>query len=152
MFIDFAWILPTLTTASGDGVSLNISAVVHLRMVESKLAIGRISDYLDDSRQWTQKAFELVLGRHQLSHILADRESLCKVIQEILETHSEAWNMKVSRVEILLIDLSGNVTSPLPTQTTAKKLCGLRKRGTRSGLPISERLSRAAEKFTHESC
>jgi len=73
--------VPTQDVISRDNVSVKVSAVVYLRVVDPEKAIIQVVDYLNATSQLAQTMLRSVLGKHQLDDMLAEREKLNTDIQ-----------------------------------------------------------------------
>jgi len=68
--------VPTQDVISRDNVSVKVSAVVYLRVIDPQKAIIQVEDYLNATSQLAQTMLRSVLGKHQLDDMLAEREKL----------------------------------------------------------------------------
>ena len=66
--------VPTQDVISRDNVSVKVSAVVYLRVIDPQKAIIQVVDYLNATSQLAQTMLRSVLGKHQLDDMLAERE------------------------------------------------------------------------------
>ena len=92
--------VPTQDVISRDNVSVKVSAVVYLRVVDPEKAIIQVVDYLNATSQLAQTMLRSVLGKHQLDDMLAEREKLNTDIQLALDAQTDSWGIKVANVEI----------------------------------------------------
>ena len=97
--------VPSQDVISKDNVSVKVSAVVYFRVIDPKLAIIAVEDYLLAINQLSQTTLRSVLGQHDLDEMLSARNQLNADIQTILDEHTDAWGIKVSNVEIKRVDL-----------------------------------------------
>ncbi|MDP3618068.1 MAG: SPFH domain-containing protein, partial [Rhodoferax sp.] len=91
---------------SRDNVSVKVNAVVFFRVVDPQKAIIQVEDYLMATSQIAQTTLRVVLGKHELDEMLAERERLNLDVQQILDSQTDAWGIKVTNVEIKHIDLN----------------------------------------------
>ena len=90
---------------SRDNVSVKVNAVVFFRVVDPAKAIIQVEDFLMATSQLAQTTLRVVLGKHELDEMLAERERLNLDVQKILDAQTDAWGIKVTNVEIKHIDL-----------------------------------------------
>src|SRR3546814_11969619 len=76
-----------------------------MRVVDPQRAIIQVENYLMATSQLAQTTLRAVLGKHELDEMLADRERLNLDIQQVLDTQTDAWGIKVSNVEIKHVDI-----------------------------------------------
>ena len=91
---------------SRDNVSVKVNAVVFFRVVDPQKAIIQVEDFLMATSQLAQTTLRVVLGKHELDEMLAERERLNLDVQQILDAQTDAWGIKVTNVEIKHIDLN----------------------------------------------
>ena len=70
---------------SRDNVSVKVNAVVFFRVVDPQKAIIQVEDYLMATSQLAQTTLRVVLGKHELDEMLAERERLNIDVQQILD-------------------------------------------------------------------
>jgi len=63
----------------------------------------------------------VVLGKHQLDEMLAERERLNLDIQRILDAQTDAWGIKVTNVEIKQVDLNETMVRAIARQAEAER-------------------------------
>jgi len=83
--------VPTQDVISRDNVSVKVSAVVYLRVIDPQKAIIQVVDYLNATSQLAQTMLRSVLGKHQLDDMLAEREKLNTDIQLALDAQTDSW-------------------------------------------------------------
>jgi regulator of protease activity HflC (stomatin/prohibitin superfamily) len=62
-----------------------------------------------------------VLGKHDLDEMLAERDKLNNDIQEILDSQTDAWGIKVANVEIKHVDISETMIRAIARQAEAER-------------------------------
>ncbi|EXI79962.1 MAG: Modulator of FtsH protease HflK [Candidatus Accumulibacter appositus] len=90
---------------SRDNVSVKVNAVVFFRVVDPQKAIIQVEQFLMATSQLAQTTLRVVLGKHELDEMLAERERLNLDVQKILDAQTDSWGIKVTNVEIKHIDL-----------------------------------------------
>ena len=68
--------VPSQDVISKDNVSVKVSAVVYFRVIDPKLAIIAVEDYLQAINQLSQTTLRSVLGQHDLDEMLSARNQL----------------------------------------------------------------------------
>ena len=71
--------------------------------------------------QLSQTTLRSVLGKHDLDEMLAERDKLNNDIQEILDSETDAWGIKVSNVEIKHVDLDESMIRAIARQAEAER-------------------------------
>jgi len=113
--------VPTQDVISRDNVSVKVSAVVYLRVIDAEKAIIQVVDYLNATSQLAQTMLRSVLGKHQLDDMLAEREKLNLDIQQALDAQTDSWGIKVSNVEIKQVDLTESMIRAIARQAEAER-------------------------------
>ena len=106
---------------SRDNVSVKVNAVVFFRMIDPQKAIIQVENYLMATSQLAQTTLRVVLGKHELDEMLAERERLNLDIQRILDAQTDGWGIKVTNVEIKDIDLNESMIRAIARQAEAER-------------------------------
>jgi regulator of protease activity HflC (stomatin/prohibitin superfamily) len=106
---------------SRDNVSVKVNAVVFFRVVDPQKAIIQVEDFLMATSQLAQTTLRVVLGKHELDEMLAERERLNQDVQTILDAQTDAWGIKVTNVEIKHIDLNETMVRAIARQAEAER-------------------------------
>jgi regulator of protease activity HflC (stomatin/prohibitin superfamily) len=142
--------VPTQDVISRDNVSVKVSAVVYLRVIDPQKAIIQVADYLNATSQLAQTMLRSVLGKHQLDDMLAEREKLNNDIREALDTQTDAWGIKVSNVEIKQVDLTESMIRAIARQAEAERERRAKVIHAEGELQASEKLFQAAKILSQE--
>jgi regulator of protease activity HflC (stomatin/prohibitin superfamily) len=113
--------VPTQDVISRDNVSVHVNAVVYFRVIEPDKAIIQVEHYLEAVSQLSQTTLRSVLGQHELDEMLAERDTLNKDIQAVLDRQTDAWGIKVSNVEIKHVDLDESMIRAIAAQAEAER-------------------------------
>ncbi len=113
--------IPPQDIISRDNVSVKVNAVVYYRVVEPSYAINRVEDFNQATSQIAQTTLREVLGKHELDDMLSKRDQLNKDVQDILDTHTEAWGIKVTGVAIKDIDIDPSMIRAIAKQAEAER-------------------------------
>ena len=113
--------VPTQDVISRDNVSVRVSAVVYFRVIDPERATIQVENYVQATSELAQTTLRSVLGKHELDEMLAERDKLNVDIQEILDSHTDAWGIKVANVEIKHVDLGENMVRAIARQAEAER-------------------------------
>jgi len=142
--------VPTQDVISRDNVSVKVSAVVYLRVIDAEKAIIQVVDYLNATSQLAQTMLRSVLGKHQLDDMLAEREKLNLDIQKSLDAQTDSWGVKVSNVEIKQVDLTESMIRAIARQAEAERERRAKVIHAEGELQASEKLYQAAKILAQE--
>jgi regulator of protease activity HflC (stomatin/prohibitin superfamily) len=106
---------------SRDNVSVKVNAVVFFRVMDPQKAIIQVENYLFATSQLAQTTLRVVLGKHELDEMLAERERLNIDVQRILDAQTDGWGIKVTNVEIKHIDLNESMVRAIARQAEAER-------------------------------
>jgi regulator of protease activity HflC (stomatin/prohibitin superfamily) len=137
--------VPSQDVISRDNVTVKVNAVVFYRVVDPQKAIIQVENFLVATSQLAQTTLRSVLGKHMLDEMLAEREKLNLDIQTTLDTHTDAWGIKVSNVEIKQIDLNESMIRAIARQAEAERERRAKVIHAEGELQASEKLLEAAK-------
>ncbi|MGD2270886.1 MAG: slipin family protein [Desulfobacterales bacterium] len=104
-----------------DNVSVKVNAVIYFRVVEPIKAIVEVENYSYAMSQLAQTTIRSVCGQAELDDLLAEREKINTELQEILDTHTDPWGIKVATVELKHIDLPQEMQRAMARQAEAER-------------------------------
>jgi len=113
--------VPTQDVISRDNVSVKVNAVIYFRVIDPQKAIINVEDFFAATSQLAQTTLRSVLGQHELDEMLTSRDKLNADIQNILDTQTDAWGIKVANVEIKHIDLDESMIRAIAKQAEAER-------------------------------
>jgi len=114
--------VPSQDVISRDNVSVKVNAVLYFRVVDADKAVIKVEDFMQATSQLAQTTLRSVLGKHSLDEMLGERDKLNQDIQEILDTQTEAWGIKVTNVEIKQVDISESMIRAIAKQAEAERV------------------------------
>ncbi len=104
-----------------DNVSVKVNAVIYFRVIDSIKAIIEVENYTYAMSQLAQTTLRSVCGKAELDELLAEREKINSELQEILDTHTDPWGIKVATVELKHIDLPQEMQRAMARQAEAER-------------------------------
>ncbi len=114
--------VPSQDVITRDNVSVKVSAVLYFRVINPALAVTEVQNFLYASSQLAQTTLRSVCGQAHLDELLAERDRLNEKLQEIIDTSTEPWGIKVMLVEIKQIDLPVELQRAMARQAEAERL------------------------------
>ena len=131
-----------------DNVTVDVDAVVYLRVNEPNNAVVKVNDYRVASSLLAQTTLRNVIGQTNFDDLLSKREELNKKMQEILDAATDPWGVKVSSVAIRDVSLPENMHRAIAKQAEAER----EKRGriiiAEGELTAAEKMAQAADYYT----
>jgi regulator of protease activity HflC (stomatin/prohibitin superfamily) len=104
-----------------DNVSVKVNAVIYFRVIDPVKAIVEVENYSYAMSQLAQTTLRSVCGQAELDELLAEREKINTELQEILDTHTDPWGIKVATVELKHIDLPTEMQRAMARQAEAER-------------------------------
>ncbi|WP_119155443.1 slipin family protein [Caldimonas tepidiphila] len=142
--------VPKQDVISRDNVSVQVNAVVYFRVVDPQKAIIQVENFMVATSQLAQTTLRAVLGKHELDEMLAEREKLNVDIQQVLDSQTDAWGIKVANVEIKHVDLDESMVRAIARQAEAERERRAKVIHAEGELQASEKLMQAAQMLARE--
>ena len=131
-----------------DNVTVDVDAVVYLRVNEPNNAVVKVNNYLLASSLLAQTTLRDLIGQTSFDDILSKREEINKKMQVILDNATDPWGVKVSSVAIRDVSLPENMHRAIAKQAEAER----EKRGriiiAEGELTAAEKMAQAADFYT----
>ena len=132
--------VPSQECVSKDNVSLKVNAVLYYKVSAADKSILEVEQFNYAVSQLAQTTMRNIVGEFELDEILQKREDISTKIQTIVDTDTDPWGIKVSKIEIKDIELPDTMKRAMAHQAEAE-----RDRRARITLALGE--SQAAEKL-----
>ncbi len=113
--------VPPQDVVTRDNVSVKVNAVIYFRVIEPRLAVVEVSNFLYATSQLAQTTLRSVLGEVELDELLSKREELNIRLQSLLDQHTSPWGVKVTMVEVKQVDLAEQMIRALARQAEAER-------------------------------
>jgi regulator of protease activity HflC (stomatin/prohibitin superfamily) len=137
--------VPPQDIITQDNVSIKVNAVVYFRVIQPQKAIVDVENFLVATSQFSQTTLRSVLGQSELDDLLSQREKINQKLQQIIDTHTEPWGIKVSNVEVKQIDLPQEMQRAMAKQAEAERERRSKVIAAEGEYQASQRLSDAAK-------
>src|ERR1041384_3328458 len=113
--------VPPQDVITRDNVTVKVNAVIYFRVIEPRLAVIEVSNFLYATSQLAQTTLRSVLGEVELDQLLSQRESLNVRLQSILDQHTSPWGVKVTMVEGKQVDIAEQMIRAIARQAEAER-------------------------------
>ena len=113
--------VPGQDVVTRDNVTVKVNAVIFFRVVDPRLAVLEVSNYLYATSQLAQTTLRSVLGEAELDELLSQRGKLNLRLQSILDQHTASWGMKVTLVEVKQVELAEQMIRAIARQAEAER-------------------------------
>src|SRR5205085_188243 len=137
--------VPPQDVITQDNVSIKVNAVVYFRVIQPQKAIVEVENFLVATSQLSQTTLRSVLGQSELDNLLSQREKINQKLQQIIDTHTEPWGVKVTNVEVKQIDLPQEMQRAMAKQAEAERERRSKVIAAEGEFQASQRLADAAK-------
>jgi regulator of protease activity HflC (stomatin/prohibitin superfamily) len=102
-----------------DNVSVVVNATIFSQVVDSRMALFSVSNYLLAVDQISRTTLRAIFGEMTLDDALSQREQINTRLQNQMETVTDKWGVRINRVEILDIVPPQNILNAMALQKQA---------------------------------
>jgi regulator of protease activity HflC (stomatin/prohibitin superfamily) len=113
--------VPPQDVITKDNVSVQVNAVLYFRVLNPEKSVVEVENYLFATSQLSQTTLRSIVGQVELDELLMERDKINARLQEIIDTHSDPWGIKVSLVEVKHIDLPEEMKRAMARQAEAER-------------------------------
>jgi regulator of protease activity HflC (stomatin/prohibitin superfamily) len=108
-------------TLTKDTVPVNVDAVVYWTVWDVEKAALEVQDYGKAILNIAQTGLRDIIGRHELSDLLSDREKISTELQTALDEHTNPWGITCQNVGIRDIIIPKNLADAMSKQAQAQR-------------------------------
>jgi regulator of protease activity HflC (stomatin/prohibitin superfamily) len=113
--------VPPQDIITRDNVSVKVNAVCYFKVVDPNRALREVENYLYATSQLAQTTLRSIVGQFELDEILSEREKVNAKLQLILDQETEAWGIKVTKVEVKQVDIPETMQRAIARQAEAER-------------------------------
>ena len=134
--------LETQETITRDGVAVRVNAVLWFRADSPIQVVTAVEDWRGATVQAAETALRDAIGQSDLDHMLKDRASINRRLQQLLRDASLKWGVEIDSVEIKDVDIPEQMQRAI-----AKEAEAIREK--RARIVRAEGEEEAAAKLSH---
>ncbi|MFX1303798.1 MAG: slipin family protein [Promethearchaeota archaeon] len=108
-------------TLTKDNVPVNVDAVLFWKVVDSYKASLRVQDYRTAISWAAQTSLRDIIGKTELSQMLAGREEISHDLERIIDERTEEWGVKSISVEIRDVVIPTALQDAMSRQAQAER-------------------------------
>jgi regulator of protease activity HflC (stomatin/prohibitin superfamily) len=135
------------TALTRDTVPVNVDAIVFWLVWNPEKAILEVANFTEAVTLSAQTALRESIGRHELSEMITDRETLGHELQKILDAKTNPWGITVQSVEIRDVQLPKELEDAMSRRAQAERERQARVILGTAETEISEKFAKAAEVY-----
>ncbi len=113
--------VPPQDIITRDNISVKVNAVCFFKVVDANFALSRVQNYLYATSQLAQTTLRSIVGQFELDEILSEREKVNAKLQIVLDQDTEAWGIKVTKVEVKQVDIPEEMRRAIARQAEAER-------------------------------
>ncbi|MEM1954878.1 MAG: slipin family protein [Nitrososphaerota archaeon] len=113
--------VPKQRIVTKDNVTVEVDAVVFMRVEDPQAAVMRVKDYVMASSLLAMTTLRDVIGQVELDELLTKRDELNLRIQKLLDEATEPWGVKITAVAIRDVVLPAEMQRAIAKQAEAER-------------------------------
>src|SRR5919198_661353 len=113
--------VPAQEAITRDNVTVKVNAVVYFRVVNPEDAVVKVLDYVRATSLIGQTTLRSILGQSDLDHLLSERDKINAELQQVIDTQTSAWGVKVTSVEVRDLELPQTMQRAMARQAEAER-------------------------------
>src|SRR5438046_10043386 len=113
--------VPAQEAITRDNVTVKVNAVVYFRVVDPQEAVVKVLDYVRATSLIGQTTLRSILGQSDLDHLLSERDKINAELQQVIDTQTSAWGVKVTSVEVRDLELPQSMQRAMARQAEAER-------------------------------
>lgn len=137
--------IPVQQVITADSVSLKVDAFAYMQVVDPVRAVNQVTNWYLAAQSVAQTSLQTVIGHHQLDELLTARDRIAEQLRASLDDQTEAWGVKVARVELRDIDLPEQIQRAMGRQAEAERERRAKVVAAEGELQASQMLAQAAQ-------
>jgi regulator of protease activity HflC (stomatin/prohibitin superfamily) len=132
------------STLTRDTVPVNVDAIVFWLVWNAEKSILEVEDFVQAIIMSAQTGLRESIGRHELSQMVTERESMGRELQRILDEKTNPWGISVQSVEIRDVRIPQALEDAMSRQAQAERERQARIILGQAETEISDKFSQAA--------
>ncbi len=113
--------VPEQRIITKDNVTVGVDAVVYYKVFDPVKAVTRIENYHYGVLMLAQTTLRDIVGQVELDDLLTKRDEINKRLQEILDTLTDPWGIKVTAVTLKEVKLPETMLRAMAKQAEAER-------------------------------
>jgi regulator of protease activity HflC (stomatin/prohibitin superfamily) len=136
-------------TLTKDNVPVDVDSILFWRVIDAEKASLLVANYWEAVTQASQTALRDVIGRTELSQMLAGREAIGSDLKNTIDTRTQVWGIDVTSVEIKDVIIPDTLQDAMSRQAQAERERQARVILGDSENQIADKFALAAEKYAN---
>ena len=138
------------STLTRDTVPVNVDAIVFWMVWNAEKSILEVEDFVQAITLSAQTALRESIGRHELSQMITERETLGHQLQQILDEKTNPWGITVQSVEIRDVKIPQALEDAMSRQAQAERERQARNTLGQAETEIADKFAAAAATYRND--
>ncbi|MDE1833860.1 MAG: slipin family protein [Candidatus Micrarchaeota archaeon] len=108
-------------TLTKDNVPVNVDAILFWQVADPEKTVLNVQSYYDSMQLAAQTALRDIIGKSNLTDMLAGRDVIGKDIQNLIEDRAESWGVKAIQVEIRDVKIPQELQDAMARVATSER-------------------------------
>lgn len=134
-------------TLTKDTVPVNVDAVVYWTVWDVEKAALEVQEYITAISYIAQTGLRDIIGKHELSDLLQEREKIADDLQKVLDTNTNPWGITCQTVGIKDIIIPQALADAMSKQAQAERERRARVILGTAETEIAEKFAKASEQY-----
>jgi regulator of protease activity HflC (stomatin/prohibitin superfamily) len=113
--------VPPQEIITRDNIPARVTAVAYYRVIDPRRAVTEVEDFEAATLQIAQTTLRSTLGNVDLDMLLSERDHLNASLQQVIDTQTEPWGIKVTNVEIKDVEIPERMQHAIARQAEAER-------------------------------
>ncbi len=108
-------------TLTKDTVPVFVDAIIYWVVWDAKKAAMEVEYFEEAVELIVQPCLRDVIGKHELAELLLQRDEISKILQQILDEHTNPWGITIQTVGISDINIPNELSNAMSKQAQAER-------------------------------
>lgn len=113
--------VPPQDAITKDSVTVKVDAVLYFRVVDPIKAVTAVVDFQQAIDLASLTTLRSVIGQHELSELLKNRDAINATLKTIIDRMSEPWGIDVVSVDIKAVDIPEGMQRAMAKEAEATR-------------------------------
>jgi regulator of protease activity HflC (stomatin/prohibitin superfamily) len=113
--------VPPQPVITKDNVTISVDNVLYFQVMDPERAVYSVNNFAGAIENLVQTTLRSIIGDMNLDETLSNREGINAKLQEKLDRETNAWGVKVHRIEIKQIDPPREIKEAMEKQMRAER-------------------------------
>jgi hypothetical protein len=142
--------VPRQEMMTRDNVPVTVDAIVLFNVVDPRMAILNIENYVRTTSLIAQTTLRSTIGQAELDELLSQRDRINHHLQSVIDQQTEPYGIKVAAVEVRDVSLPETMKRAMAAQAEAEREKRAKVINAEGEFQAAERLTQAAAMMRNE--